>query len=431
MLFRGGLSLARRLARSQVSDAAASAVATSPLPVTVSVDGGMQTVQLRWDDGESSTFNALWLRTNCATNFHATGQRLQSPGRIGSRLSIASAHVCADGRELRVDWSDGGTASGFCLGWLRRHCYRTQQRELQSSGPSGTHMRAGMALPSVACDEVLRDDSARLQMLEQVNEYGLSLVTGVPCETGEVQRFAERALGIRVSHDLLYGGVFDVRDEPDPVNIAYTSLELEGHMDLAYYESPPGLQLLHCLRFDDCVRGGESTFIDIHNIAEMLRERDPESFRTLCRVPATFQKEHMERERPVLMRYQRPHISTNAAGEVIAVFWAPAFEGPLCVAEEEVQPYYDAYRAFEGLLFDDAVRAEFGIQHRLQNGELLVFNNRRLLHGRTLFDGGEAGVRHLQGTYFNIDEFVCSLRVLARKLGRPETLTRVGNGSFT
>lgn len=45
--------------------------------------------------------------------------------------------------------------------------------------------------------------------------------------------------------------------------------------DLAYYESPPGVQMLHCLRFDDSVEGGESTFMDAHAAAERLRQVRP------------------------------------------------------------------------------------------------------------------------------------------------------------
>lgn len=39
-----------------------------------------------------------------------------------------------------------------------------------------------------------------------------------------------------------------MQSEEDPVNIAFTDMELDFHMDLVYYESPPGLQMLHCVR---------------------------------------------------------------------------------------------------------------------------------------------------------------------------------------
>ena len=38
----------------------------------------------------------------------------------------------------------------------------------------------------------------------------------------------------------VYGETFDVIATENAINVAYTSLELELHVDLVYYESPPG-----------------------------------------------------------------------------------------------------------------------------------------------------------------------------------------------
>lgn len=137
----------------------------------------------------------------------------------------------------------------------------------------------------------------------------------------------------------LYGDVFDVVAEPNPVrspsrvhfsnviltvpllfqqqvNIAYTTVHLKHHLDLAYYESPPGFQFLHALRFDETVNGGESTFVDTFAVAEEFRRVYPEHFATFLRVPATFQKRHLERSNPAVMVYQRPHIQLNHRDEV-------------------------------------------------------------------------------------------------------------------
>lgn len=65
----------------------------------------------------------------------------------------------------------------------------------------------------------------------------------------------------------------------------------QGEQDLVYYESPPGLQLLHCMKFDEgcaifCVmfeylfsvyisiQGGDSTFADAIQAAELLKKTD-------------------------------------------------------------------------------------------------------------------------------------------------------------
>ena len=48
-------------------------------------------------------------------------------------------------------------------------------------------------------------------------------------------------------------------------------------------------------RFDPCVNGGESILLDTYPVLEELRQKHPEHFATLARVPATFQKVHYER----------------------------------------------------------------------------------------------------------------------------------------
>ncbi len=47
---------------------------------------------------------------------------------------------------------------------------------------------------------------------------------------------------------LCVGASLRRQDTKDPINIAYSNAGLDLHMDLAYFESPPGLQLLHCLQ---------------------------------------------------------------------------------------------------------------------------------------------------------------------------------------
>jgi alpha-ketoglutarate-dependent taurine dioxygenase len=206
---------------------------------------------------------------------------------------------------------------------------------------------------------------------------------------------------------------------------------------LAYYESPPGIQLLHAIRFDDSIEGGYSTFLNGHAVAEELRRRDPIAFNVLKRVPATFQKDHMDRDYPAQMFYQRPHIVTNSEDEVTAIFWSPPFEGPLRVDPADVEPYYAAYRKFRYMIDEDEeIQSKYSKKFRLKPGQMVVFNNRSILHGREPFSA-EKGVRHLQGAYVNIDECLNRYKALRRKHDTSADgprLTwgyRVGNQSMT
>jgi gamma-butyrobetaine dioxygenase len=56
----------------------------------------------------------------------------------------------------------------------------------------------------------------------------------------------------------------------------------------------------------------------------------------------------------------------------------------------------------------------FERRFRLNNGDLMMFDNQRLLHGRTGFDPQE-GLRHLQGCYIDSDGPRSLYRVLSRK----------------
>ena len=57
-------------------------------------------------------------------------------------------------------------------------------------------------------------------------------------------------LNFYLCHYSLFMQCFDVIAVPEDklTNIADSEIGLELHMDLMYYQSPPGIQLLHCLR---------------------------------------------------------------------------------------------------------------------------------------------------------------------------------------
>lgn len=48
-------------------------------------------------------------------------------------------------------------------------------------------------------------------------------------------------------------------------------------------------------RFDACVEGGESIFLDAFTVADEFRILYPDLFHVLTTVPATFQKVHYDR----------------------------------------------------------------------------------------------------------------------------------------
>lgn len=389
-----------------------------PFAVAVSLDA--KTLQLReHGKDDSMRFNGTWLRHQChcpKCRQSSSGQWLFNPANLLPTYTIRSAKL--QDETVLIEWNEEPAhCSMMPLVYLLSNDYSTQSRQRRHQALVPTVAKG--ELPTVQYDDIIRCGRGLLRWLEYLNEYGVCLVKSVPTEKDEVMKVAERIAPVQRT---IYGTVFDVESSPNPINVAYSDVALGLHTDLAYYESPPGLQLLHCLRYDSCVIGGESYLVDAWHIAEQMRFQHPREFATLTRIPATFQKIHLQRERPVYMKYQRPHIMLGPDDQVTAINWAPPFEGPLSVKEEDVEPYFEAYHLFATLL----ETSDILLEKHLEEGEMISFNNRRVLHARRQFSLN-GGVRHLQGCYLNIDEFKSKMEVLSRTIGDARPSKRVFN----
>jgi alpha-ketoglutarate-dependent taurine dioxygenase len=380
-------------------------------------DCGSGEVTLRWEDGEQRSFHRLWLRDNCAASRHSSSrQKLTSAASLPSDLRVRELRAERD--RLHVTWCPDGHVSDFSADWLRQLGAAGQEAGPAASPPPATTPNsaatpaaaaaAAPVLPRVAYDELVRGgEPAVWRWLSALHETGATLLTGVPCAPEKVTEVARLVGPVQPQ---IYGEAWDVVAQEGAINIAYTGEPLAAHMDLCYYESPPGLQLLHCLAFDDGIVGGESTLVDAFAVAEALRRDAPDAFATLARIPATFVKDHANRDHPVLMSYRRPHLALSASAELVGVFWSPPFEGPLLAPPADVPRYYAAYRRLH-----ESIEAAPAVEHRLRPGEMLVFNNRRMLHGRRGFSQRGAARRHLRGCYVNIDEFANRFNLLRRR----------------
>jgi len=207
--------------------------------------------------------------------------------------------------------------------------------------------------------------------------------------------------------------------------------------------------------------GGESILIDCMAAAHTMRDLAPDLFETLVKCPATFVK---QRE-GACMTYSKPHIVLQQSGhddlndmmrEIVAIHWAPPFEGPLNIPPDQVPKYYKAYAAFELMLdntkcplacsenFDIDVELAFKLsnyakeytwERRLAPGEIIIFNNNRFLHGRrgyhVEFRSNESKARHLIGAYTNIDDSLNKYRVLLEKMGETRAIPNIGNGTIS
>ncbi len=136
-----------------------------------------------------------------------------------------------------------------------------------------------------------------------------------------------------------------------------------------------------------------------------LCAEDPEAFRLLCEVRIPFRFHDREAD----IRVHEPVITLAPSGGVIEIRYNAHLAGIFDRPAEIMPDYYRAYRAFMAKTRD----AKYRVVFRLKAGEMVVFDNRRVLHGRDSFDPS-TGFRHLHGCYVDRGEFASRLRKLAR-----------------
>jgi len=238
--------------------------------------------------------------------------------------------------------------------------------------------------------------------LRQFLETGFIVFSGVPVRPGALFSVGGT---FGFTRETNFGALFDVRSAAEASDLAYTSLPLDPHTDNPYRDPVPGVQLLHCLVNE--TSGGLSTLVDGFAAARALEARDPEAFALLSRTPVRFRYQDAVTE---LVASAVP-IERDAQGGLVAIHFSPRLDFVPLQPPAELDRYYRARRAFDHLLRSP----EFEIRFLLAAGELLMMDNRRLLHGRTGFDPAE-GVRHLQGCYIDIDGPRSLYRVVRRRL---------------
>ena len=367
-------------------------------------------VTVRWSDGRVSRYHGIWLRENAGddtTVNPATRERILDLSTLPAWPEIAGAEIDAAGA-LCVDFAPEDRRLRFHPGWLRAHDYDNAVDPEAPLVPVTTWQGGPEASPDTLDAAGLLDtapdgeaeEAILAPALESVLGRGLVRLRGLPTEPGSLDAIARRIGPVRPTN---FGQLFDVKAKPDPDSNAYTSIALPPHVDLPTREYHPGLQMLHCL--ENSVEGGQAVMLDGFAVAEALRERYPEAWATLTRVRWCYANTAKTTD----YVWFEPMIRLDARGELLEVRIADFLRGPLQTAFEDVEPAYEALMTLQRLLRDPA----FAIRFTYRPGDLVIFDNRRLLHARDAFEG-TSGHRWLQGCYMERDEIRSRYRMIQR-----------------
>ena len=368
------------------------------------VSRNVSSLDVEWNDGEKSNFNFMWLRDNCPTA-HDKDSRHRMFNILETSTNIEpKAYKINNEGKLEIVWNEGNHTSYYDQKWLRENCYTINNKKKYISPYQlwDNSLQKNLKSINIEHDEIINSDKGLIKWLELLHYKGIAIVKNSPTE----KKSAFTVLN-RISHtrETFFKTPFEVINIPKPNNSAYTAHALNNHMDLPWFENPPGYQFLHCLV--NSTKGGDSSTVDAFAVADYLRNNEKEVFETLVNVPLKFRDKDYTQESH--RSFYGPAISLTKDGDYNDIRFSVATMDALDCHPDVMDKIYKAHHRFGKLLHDD----KFVVRFRLEPGDIFSFNNRRLLHGRTEFDPN-SGHRHLQGYYMDRDEIIGRLNYLKK-----------------
>ena len=238
-------------------------------------------------------------------------------------------------------------------------------------------------------------------LLVSFYKYGFVIIKNVPTENNFIVNFANSIGSVRRTN---FGEYFNVRSKLEPNDLAYTTLHLSPHTDNPYRNPVPCIQILHCIENE--VEGGYSTLVDGYTVTEDLKNENPNFYKILSEVKVKFKFI----DKDVVLEDWSELIKLNDDKSLKQIRFSPRLDFVPILEKEKLDLYYRARKKLSEMYNSDKYRIEF----KLEQKDLIMMDNYRLLHGRTAYKTSE-GDRFLQGCYIDYDSTEGKLRHLKRK----------------
>ncbi|KAF1947739.1 Trimethyllysine dioxygenase [Clathrospora elynae] len=346
----------------------------------------------------------IWLRDNCQCSscMHgATKQRLLDTFSIPQDIAIKSHAFEDENSILNIEWSDGHSST-YPRTLLSQTAKSEGTKAILRQGLSGTELWDATTIasaPPKTTHHFVRKQSLS-PLLRNLRRYGFCYVDEVPFEDPlATKELLESIAFIRETH---YGGFYDFTADLASKDTAYTNIALEAHTDTTYFSDPAGLQAFHLLSHTEG-EGGASLLVDGFKVAEELSVVDRRAYEVLSTVNV---HAHASGNEGISIQPYRgfPVLEHDPmTGDLLRVRWNSADRAGIELPVDEMERWYDAARKFDGLL----KKKENEYWEQLTPGRVLIFDNWRVLHGRSSF----TGKRRICGGYINRDDWISKYKM--------------------
>ncbi|MHA1601067.1 MAG: TauD/TfdA family dioxygenase [Alphaproteobacteria bacterium] len=362
------------------------------------IQRGEAGLEVIWETGEQTSYPWFWLRdhaTDAQSYDSRSGQRELYTAGLDPAIRGLAARLGADGRSVEIDWPDGPQSVAYDTGFLWRFRAPAPAANAPDRRRPWDRAKIAEAMVEIPYAKVMANEAGLLRLLETIETWGFAVLTESPAKLDSVAALAGIIGYVR---ETIFGGLWEFEANEARADSAYTPNTLRPHTDSTYSHDAPGVQILLCLDYQ--AEGGDSLIVDGLEIGRRLAAKHPADYATLGRIaiPGQYLGDgaHLMAERPVF-RHDRD-------GRILQVSFNNYDRAPFRLPEPEMTELYRAIAAFDRLANDPALQWRRG----LRPGDLLIFDNWRVLHARTAY----SGKRRMAGCYLNREDFESRLRLL-------------------
>ncbi len=346
-------------------------------------------------NGESSEiFPNIWLRDHAKDEQNwdkRSSQRKTYTATLDINLKVKKAEIIENGKYLSVSWPDLEKPVKYSSEFLTNNKIK-KKKEVKSNLKiwKSNELKEEIFLDY---NSILSNEGFR-NFLKNLHDYGFSVIKNCETNLKSVETIANRIGYVRNS---IFGGLWSFASDENKADSAYTQEELRPHTDSTYSNDAPGLQLLLCCEYN--ARGGESIMVDGLKIAEKIKKENQPmyEFMTKINVKGNYIGDG------VYLEAERPIFKLNENNEIVQVSFNNYDRAPFRFEKDLTLKFYEAIKKFDLI----ANNKDYQWRHILKPGELLIFNNWRILHGRGSFNG----VRKMSGCYINKEDFDSSCKL--------------------
>lgn len=395
----------------------------SPRCISASLVNAGKQLQVAFSDGSAFELHGLWLRDACRDDHVVSSQAGErfldrisfSPEGHHSNGEVADAKVMDDG--IEVTWKDdpqlGAIHSCFSSGFLRMYSsvvgrvlegQRHHQRNQDFQWLRAYFGFAGAPSPDLSLKKlwknegseqfqhrdyhaIVSSDASNLELMQAVMEHGVVIVDNMPLsgDSSVLLDFVNNYLGGMQKDPAREEPNWVIKKKAGAVSVSYAQeRRLNNHTD----QSVPAHGIPALLLVVNYIEGtGYNTLVDGYTVAQALRSRDPAAFDLLATYGNCQERDFVrsrvdstqEGTQPMLLATNHPIIQTDGQGNLVRVQFNEVFRTPSTVPFEKFEDWHRAY-----LLWNEMIHGpEFEVEAPISQGQMLILDNWRVLHGRS------------------------------------------------